>query len=313
MPNRGYLLKSNLSEKQIEADVAGFFGWCTPEGEGQPFRLLDINEQTTGADKLFDVATPIYIQFKKSQGLKPITPAKSSGPQTPLTKIRRFRQKNGLECDPTLFFQLRQKAKTAKDFQHNVLLAHENPPSSRAIYVAPLILDKKEYAEALFNSTNRYLPYPFYSTPSYRIHAGRQAKYFGSVPFLREHVSIPPHERVSSHRHYYAYSETGVDISWHSPQIRSLDPLRLSDFLMSVFSNALTNPQAMISTEGAATAAIEIGRELEYDEQTRSPDVTPLERLQIYGRWLWTTYDIRQFTLLGRSARLAELRGEILE
>jgi hypothetical protein len=312
MPNRGYLLKSNLSEKQIEADVAGFFGWCTPEDDGRVFRLLDVNEQTTGADKLFDVVTPIYIQFKKSQGLKPITRSRSSEPNTPLNNIRRFRQKKGLECDPTLFFQLRQKAKTAKDFQHNVLLAHENPPSSRAIYVAPLILDKQEYAEALFSSTNRYLPFPFYRVPS-RIHAARQAKYFGSVLFLREHVSIPPHQRVRSHRHYYAYSETGVDISWHSPQIRSLDPLRLSDFMMFLFSNAMTNPDAMISTERAATAAIEIGRELEYEERLPSPDVTPLERLQIYGRWLWTKYDIRQFILLGSSARLAESAREIRE
>ena len=36
-----YQIKSNLSEKQIEADVAGYFGYCS---KSAPFRLLDTDE-----------------------------------------------------------------------------------------------------------------------------------------------------------------------------------------------------------------------------------------------------------------------------
>jgi hypothetical protein len=295
-----------LSEKQIEADVATFLGQCTAFG-ALPFRLLDVDEQLFGADKLFDVGTLVYMQFKKSNGLRPISLAAASKPgrRSPVNAIREFRLKNGLECDPTLYFQLRRKAKTAKDFQHNILLSYERPPSSRAIYVAPLLLEKTEYGIALLNSTHRLL-YPFYSQLGYTIHAHLWASHFGSVPFLREHVSIPPHERVNSHNHFYAYSETGLDISWHSPAVVSTEPMRLSDFMISLFSNALANPEAMVSTRVAAASSIEVARQFGFtDNFGESPDATALEMLQAHGRWLRDTYDIRQFILLGRSDLVA--------
>jgi len=64
-----YQIKSNLSEKQIEADVASFFGWCTAYEITAPFRLLDVNETTELVpNKFIQIkATVIYIQFKKSK------------------------------------------------------------------------------------------------------------------------------------------------------------------------------------------------------------------------------------------------------
>lgn len=306
-----YFLKSNLSEKQIEADVATYLGWCTPVDAESPFRLLDVDEQVTGADKLFDVATLLYIQFKKSNGLRAVTSPTASNQRvrSRLDRIRTFRARNGLESDPILFFQLRKKAKTARDFQHNVLLTYERPPSLRAIYVAPLLLDKTAYALALFDSTYRYSSYPFYSRLRYIIHAQRWASHFAGVPFLREHISIPPHERISSHNHFYAYSESGVDISWHSPVTVSNNPMRLSDFLVSLFSDAMDNREAMVPLNRAAASVIEIAQELGFEGEPGSPDVAALDQLQAHGRWLKNTYDIRQFVLLGRTDLITQLRG----
>jgi hypothetical protein len=45
-----FKLDSELSEMQIEADIATYFGWISPIGNSAPFRLLDIDEQITGAD-----------------------------------------------------------------------------------------------------------------------------------------------------------------------------------------------------------------------------------------------------------------------
>lgn len=39
--------------------------------------------------------------------------------------IREFRALNGLEENPSLFFQLRRKAAKAFHLQHNILLDHE--------------------------------------------------------------------------------------------------------------------------------------------------------------------------------------------
>lgn len=305
-----YMLKSNLSEKQIEADVSSFLGWCTPHDEDSPFRLLDVDEQRTGADKLFDRGMAIYIQFKKSSGLKPTSAIHVSNRKnkSPLEDVRHFRAVNGLEDDPTLYFQLRAKAKNAHDLQHNVLLGYEIPPWSRAIYIAPLLLDKVNYHSALFQSSSRFLLDPFYYHIHYSIHHMHGISHLGAVPFLREHISIPPHEKVNDHHHYYAYSEAGVDVSWHSPSIVSREPHRLSDFMVALFHSALTDPESMLTKQALVESISQIGEEFGYERGEPMADESPIGSIGRHGKWLSSTYDIRQLILLGNSQRIAELR-----
>jgi hypothetical protein len=306
-----YYIKSNLSERQIEADVASFFGWCTPEGHAA-FRLLDVDEQLTGADKLYDRGMLIYMQFKKSSGLKSthlLKPSTRRG-RSPLEDIREFRAKHELDQDPTLFFQLRAKAKNAKDFQHNILLRYERPPWSRAIYVAPLLLDKTTYYSALYSSTNRFLSDPFCYRVVQSIYQRRWVSYFGTIPFLREHISIAPHERVADHNHYYAYSQAGVDISWHSPDIIARDPSRLSDFTVALFHAATADPEAMLPQNDLVEKTVEISSSLGFQEGIGSANESPLDYLGRHGRWLRQEHGIRQFILLGNSKHLSELRSD---
>ncbi|MDO9179524.1 MAG: hypothetical protein Q7U16_14580 [Agitococcus sp.] len=308
-----YYIKGNLSEKQIEADVASFLGWCTPPEELSPFRLLDIDEQSTGADKLYDRATAIYMQFKKSTGLKStkiVKPSTRKG-RSPLEDIREFREKHDLEQDPTLFFQLRAKAKTALNLQHNVLLGYERPFWSRAIYVAPLLLNKSDYHSALHNSMDRFLLDPFFYRIRHSVHQRNWTSYFGAIPFLREHISIPPHERVADHNHFYAYSEAGVDISWHSPSIIDREPSRLSDFMMKIFQTAITEPDSMLPVEVLANKIAEISSTCGFQEDSQEKSDSPLEYLGKHGRWLRETHGVRQFILLAHSNYLDELRREL--
>lgn len=308
MSSPKYLIKSNLSEKQIEADIASYFGWCTPLNQS-PFRLLDINEQVTGADKFYDGATAIYMQFKKSQGLKSIHQVAISTRKnrSPLESIRQFRDVNQLEQDPTLFFQLHKKADKAIDLQHNVLLSYERQPWSRAFYVAPLLLDKESYYKALFDAKNRFLLDPYFYRIRESIHHSKCISYFSRTPFLHEHVSIPPHERVQDHHHYYAYSETGTDISWHSPSIVEREPSRLSDFFDNLISTAVNNPEATLSLEALSARISNISFNLGF--QTNNLNDTPVARLAEHGRWLRDTYGIRQFILLSNTQYLNELRN----
>lgn len=308
-----YYIKGNLSEKQIEADVASFFGWCTPPEEESSFRLLDIDEQITGADKLYNRATAIYMQFKKSTGLKStreVKPSQRKG-RSPLEDIREFREVHELEQDPTLFFQLRAKSKTAHDLQHNVLLSYERPLWSRAIYVAPLLLNKAEYHAALHQSAGRFLLDPFFYRVRFSIHQRNWASHFGSVPFLREHISIPPHERVADHNHYYAYSEVGVDISWHSPSVIQREPSRLSDFTMRLFQTAISEPDSMLPTAVLAKEIAEIGSAFGFQAGAIEQYDSPIDYLGLHGRWLRETHGIRQFILLSNSEYLDKMRREI--
>lgn len=242
-----YQIKSNLSERQIEADVASYFGWCSKD---MPFRLLDTDELKTGADKEYKSiwGCLIYIQFKKSEGLKSVSEIQLSNrkDRSKLQDIREFRYQHGLDDNPTLYFKLRDKAKTASDFQHNILKKHHKPPYSYAIYVAPLILDKNEYYNALFNSCHlydRYLLDPF----NWRIIDNYGIQVIRHIPFLKNHVSIIPHEIVTNSNHYYAYSQTGTDISWHSPSILEYEPRRLSDFIYKLFSDKQNEEMSSIA------------------------------------------------------------------
>jgi len=140
-----YLIKSQLSEKQIETDVAHYFGWIS---QGAPFRLLDANEQLTGADKKFVDGSrgfAFFLQFKVSHSLYSvnIVPPSNRKNRSQLEEIREFRKNHGFGDNPTLYFELRKKAKKAHDFQHNILMKFAKQPSSEALYVAPLHLDKK--------------------------------------------------------------------------------------------------------------------------------------------------------------------------
>ena len=180
-----YQIKSNLSEKQIEADVASYFGWCSKD---MPFRLLDTDELKTGADKEYKSIWGglIYIQFKKSEGLKSVSEIQLSNrkDRSKLQDIREFRYQHGLDDNPTLYFKLRDKAKTASDFQHNILKKHHKPPYSYAIYVAPLILNKDEYYNALFNSCHLYDRYrldPF----NWRMIDNYGIQVIQHIPFLK--------------------------------------------------------------------------------------------------------------------------------
>jgi hypothetical protein len=140
--NKNYKLYSDseLSEDQVEADVSSYLGYITPFWSKR-FRIKSVDEQLTGADKLFDRFLPLYFQFKVSEGLKPLPNSFSlSRPNLPLQKIRTFRLNNNINADPTLYFKLRKKAKTATNFQHNILKSLHNPPKQFAFYVAPLTL-----------------------------------------------------------------------------------------------------------------------------------------------------------------------------
>ena len=306
-----YKIKSNLSERQIEADVARYFGWCSSTGS-TPFRLLDVDEQFTGADKKYDVGSAIYIQFKKSEGLKStlkVAPSARSN-RSSLEDVREFRERRGLAQDPTLYFQLRRKAAKALDYQHNILVDYEKPPWSRAIYVAPLFLDKDKYDHALFSSVSRFLHDPFYYQQISPLHGKFVTQCFMEfAPFLRSHISIPPHEKVSTHEHYYAYSESGCEISWHSPDLITEGPSRLSDFLGTLIDNALQHRDSMRPLSELSENISMISAELGFESESVADRQSHIEALSRVGQWLRTTHNIRQFLLLANSEELEVARS----
>lgn len=317
---RRFKIKSNISEKQIEADVAGYFAWIS---KFSPFRLLDIDENITGADKkFFDSGFAFFMQFKVSQGLEPVgyAPLVVRKNRSKLHDIREFRDRMKLSNDPSLYFGLRKKAQHALDYQHNILLNFANKSHSQAFYVAPLSLNKTDYYNSLFNSVNRYLSHPF-DYRSKRIFQENWVSYLGHIPFLKEHISIVPHEHVDTHNHFYSYSTSGDDIAWHSPELLSEKPSRLSDVLVENINKCIY--EGMISELEYIESNVKLGaiesisdiEKIEPETEVMLEQIDgsidqlhPIERIQKRGRYIYKKYGIRLVLFLVNREYVNSLR-----
>ena len=140
-------------------------------------------------------------------------------------------------------------AKTAVDFQHNILMSLHQPPRQFAMYVAPLTLSIDEYSDNLRASLfDRLFTIDPFHYRNETVFTETNRYYFGVVPFLRGHVSIPPHEKVNTSKHYYSYSKSGGNIAWHSGEKLKAD-FRLSTRFTRILDYAYNNESAGYTME----------------------------------------------------------------
>ncbi|HEY3431394.1 MAG TPA: hypothetical protein VGK09_02490 [Rhodocyclaceae bacterium] len=302
-----YQIESDLTEKQIEADVSNYFGRLSPFF-GQSLRLLDINEQLTGADKLHKTrGIAFYFQFKAPIGLKsvaaqklPVVPRKN---ESKLMGIRRFRYSNKLQDSPySICFGLHDnEPPTVNQLQHNVLFAHENPPVSRAMYICPTVLLEDEYVQQMHLPWwRRPLAHPFYRHEARQLMVGAICHELSRAPFLRAHATVIPHASVTSADHYYSFSKHATDYAFHSPMVFGDDvPRRLSDFLSKqvegIYSNIDSVPRLTDLVKRISAAA------RDYLPNAQVGALEPgneIALLQAYGQQIKRMYGIRQVIAL---------------
>jgi hypothetical protein len=294
-----FKIDSQLSENQIESDISSYLGYITPIWSRR-FRLISVDEQITGADKLFNRFLPIYLQFKVSHGLNRKTTILRQYLNKPLAKIIAYRNKNNLSGDPILYFELRKKAKKASDFQHNILHGLNNPPSQFALYVAPLTLKISEYETQLEKAWYlKFLPFDPFFRRKLDIYDTLTQKQIilGSNLFLRHHISIPPHTTVSTYKHHYSFSQSGGDLIWHGGELLD-DDFRLSNQLAKIFNSFYFNRELGTTLE-QYTKFIQDFRFDGYrqiDERDFQPN-NPFSIIQEFGRVLKNEYKIKLMIL----------------
>lgn len=294
------LLQSNLSERQVEADVASYLGHISSYfGE---FRLLDVNEQRTGADRTLNWSGVAYFfQFKKPWGLPELTTTpKVRSNEGLFQRARRYRFELGLDQTPhSICFALREKAKNATEYQHNVLLGFEKPPYSRAVYVCPTELNSDRYMRAL-NPGPGYLgvPAPFIeSAGQWVIHEGYLARVCELSLFLRAHAAITPHSTVSTAEHCYTFSIHATHVVFHSPDLVTAGPSRLSDFVSGEVRRLFANPEIMLPLPRLARQLYEQSPLRDGRGGLQPPngrEGEALDWLQYHGRVLDKEHGIRQ-------------------
>lgn len=296
--NSGYEVRCNFKEKLVEMDICRFFGAFTPL-RGNAYFLEPAKEKLTGADlkSVDSKAIALYMQVKVSEGLKTIRIKKSSNRvnRSYLENIREYRHKLNLDerDDHFLYFQLRKKAKKAADLQHNILMSYANTGFSHAFYVAPLIIEKEKYQQQFLDFSS--YPYePFYYD-GYRLHGEKWTSLFGFIPFLRNHISIVPHEQVRSHMHYYAFSQHGVDVTWHSPSLISNQPSRLSDAMATIFREYYNSEKKeTLKTLSEKIREMPIMKNEFNDNDKLSNSEDPIEILSRHAFLLEKHYSIKQ-------------------
>ncbi len=302
-----YMMDSEFLEDQVEKDVASYLGYIS-KLFGRRYRLLQIDEAVTGADAQFNwKGSAFYFQFKKPTGLKSVTtvalPTPARKNEAREQQIRRYRIGQGLAERPfSLFFQLREKAKTANDYQHNILLSYERPPLSRAMYVCPTVLTRHEYEKALNVPWLRRFFEPPLRFRDYDLYVNDVAHYCATSPLLRAHATIVPHATVSSADHYYSFSFHGSDVAFHSPEVVRHDVSRLSDVLSEELLKLSRNPESFGNLTTIARAIAE-SQKWTLSELPQLTDENSLDWLRMHGRVLRDRHRIRQFIMLLQPSR----------
>ncbi len=242
-----------------------------------------------------------YMQFKRP----------AAYPDRSNSKIVRERKDLTLPVTPhSLFFQLRDKQPSHFDYQHNVLLRLRQRLLARnlgdAAYICPLFLDRSAYRThmhlaGLFRWPRFWRPDPW-ELEEVLIHHGRQTIAFDRIPVLAEHISIPPHDKIASAKHYYSFTDRGTDLCFHSPLRLPDSGSTLAKFLTDV-GNAFLRDGGKIRPENANDAlrqliALEAGDELVPGARGLTSDDDPIANWHAFGDMLSRDYGIEQFAFV---------------
>jgi hypothetical protein len=266
-----------------------------------PFALVPLSKKDEvlyGADAYIESISPLYIQFKRSFAY----------PDFSRSKIIKDRKILSVNYSPrTLFFELRDKQPIHKDYQHNVLFDLRTrldiSGKGTAFYTAPLFLRRASYLNAIHKTSifswrpwNSFMDDPFYRELQYIITPKGSIR-FQNIPILREHIVIPPHERVTTHKHKYSYLENGNEICFHEPtKLDGEQTLGQTIYEYLKFQDGQPTTQ-MTNLQESISLLNGLQNEL-FEENQFSQKENILESWLDFGEKLRTEYEIFQFMLI---------------
>ncbi len=263
-----------------------------------PFALIPMSkkhERIYGADARIEALCPLYIQFKRSFAY----------PKYSTAGFIKDRKRLNTNCHPiALYFDLRVKRPSHKDFQHNVLFdlktELDKTGKGKAFYTAPLFLNRTAYLLAVhMSSILNWRPWHWtWKDPFINDHRDIITQTgtirFQNIPILREHIVIPPHIKVNTHKHRYSYLESGREICFHDPTILE-DESNLGQVIYDFIRSRDGKPTTeMYNLE----ESLDLLSMLSSLIGTGFPDGPIIERWLNFGDALSREYEIYQFLLL---------------
>lgn len=266
-----------------------------------PFALVPFSKKDEviyGADALIDSISPMYIQFKRSFAY----------PDNSRSSI--IKDRKGLKASyspKTLFFELRDKQPKHTDYQHNVLFDLKTKLDAagkgKAFYTAPLFLNRTAYLLAVHMSSllswrpwHWFVHEPFYEQTQ-NILTSTGSIRFQNIPLLKEHIVIPPHTRVTTHKHKYSYLEDGKEVCFHYPtnlDNQSTLGQTIYDFLRFQEGQPTTGMINLIES----ISLLENLQNGLLGESQNAQNQSVINRWLEFGERLRTDFDIYQFMLM---------------
>lgn len=237
---------------------------------------------------------PFYMQFKRP----------SAYPDYSAAKVIEDRKTLKLQASPrALYFDLREKQTHHCDFQHNILFRLRQRLRVRqlgdAAYVCPLFLERSAYRLHLHWSGISLWPRFWRHHPwdweEVLVNDGGRAFHFDRIPVLAEHITVPPHEKVSNAKHRYSFTEAGNELCFHSPEALPDGAMNLAAFLKALSDGFLDGAKKIQPQE-----ANEELRALMNDALSDGPEalrlITEMDAEDPIGNWFaWGDYLRLQF------------------
>ncbi len=260
-------------------------------------RWLGADARLLGKLKSFK---PFYMQFKRP----------SAYPDYSSSRIISDRQFLCLSTSPrALYFDLRQKTTTQNDYQHNILFRLRSRlvryGIGDAAYICPLFLDRTAYRFHLQVAGLRLWPAFWRLAPWNRndivINSLTGEMAFSSFPVLSEHVSIPPHTKVTDAKHKYSFTEEGTDLCFHSPVALPDGSRNCAEFLRRVVGD-VGSDAGYVEVDTAFDQLTKLFSQ-DQDDESMLPRDFPQDQDGIqawlsWGEHLKSDYQIEQFALM---------------
>ncbi len=306
---RGLLRKADFTEDTVGIVIDSFLSLAVFPRRGfslEPFSSA--KERWLGADgRLYHSVTgfaPFYMQFKRPSAY----PAESRS----RIVTERAQHDPPLPTKPeVLFFELRKKAPTQADYQHNILYRLRQRlrrfTKSDAAYVCPLFLRRDAYRLSMHLAGLRmcvqfWRRFPW--TLKEIVIADRPTRVpFEQIPIFAEHVTIPPHRLVEDAKHKYSFTDQGTDVCFHSPEHIPDGSTQLAKWL-SELSERFIRKDAVILREHAKSVLEKFLKEKD-DDGGNIPCPSyiheiddGIEAWMRWGSYLANEFDIHQYAFM---------------
>lgn len=132
---------------------------------------------------------------------------------------------------------------------------------------------------------------------------GSNKIHFDRIPVLAEHITVPPHEKVSSAKHRYSFTEAGKELCFHSPEAVPDGAANLAAFLNSLSDGFLDDGEKIQQQQANEELRLLMKDAIGDSSEAHGPAIEmdaddPIRNWFAWGDYLRLQFGIDQYALV---------------